>query len=164
MAAAKKGKKHPSHIEEYQELKDRLAHAVLVDAPASDFAEEIMTLDAPIKSLLPKGTVALEANPVEVGLAWVPGDVPVTVHLYLDKEPIPGASGTFEGGLQKFPIPSGMYKPGATLIAMLRFFVGGWKYQVWAKTGGATQKLGEGKDPDPSNPQDDIFVEDYRLP
>lgn len=164
MADTQEGKTRSTPITEYQKLKRQLAHAVLVDAPANKVIENIMKLDAPVRELLPEGTLTAETNAVEVGIAWVPSDVPVTVHLYLDQKPIPGASGTFEGGLLKFAVPQEMYEPGATLVAMLRFFIGGWKYQVWAKTGGTAHKLGEGKDSDPSDPQNDLFVEDFKLP
>jgi hypothetical protein len=163
-AAEKRGRGSPPR-EEFNRLKNKLAHAVLVDAPVDGIAEEIQTLVTPARNLLVRGTAFIEENRVELGLAWIPHDVPVTVHLYLDQKPIPGASGTFEGGLRTFPIPPGMYRSGARLAAMLGFFRGGWKCRLWVKNGEVVTELGEPlSDPDPSNPRDDLFLNPYVLP
>ncbi|RKG88753.1 hypothetical protein D7W82_09325 [Corallococcus sp. CA049B] len=150
-----------SLLPQYESLRGQLQHAVVVDAPAGELLHSLRTLDASLAGLVPSNVVAATAPHVEVAFAWYPENAPLSLYLYCNDVPVPGAKGIFTGGRLFVSLPASMLKPAGTaneLVAVMRFLSGGWKYQLWVDVGGRREMLDQGHDKDPSNPSDDSFI------
>jgi hypothetical protein len=115
-------------------------------------------IDAPTVSALTGTLVAAAIKPstYEVALAWIPGDVPVTAHFYINDLPITAASGTYRGGKVFFSIPDNLVVAPYKLTCTLRFWQGGWSYQLWGRVADRKWLLDSKDDPDPSSTDDDL--------
>ncbi|RUO91780.1 hypothetical protein D7Y11_18150 [Corallococcus sp. AB018] len=145
----------------YESLRGQLQHALVVDAQAGELLYTLRALDAPPQELLPRNE-AVEAVPhVELAFAWYPENIPLSLYVYCNNVAVPGAKGIFSGGRLFVPIHPAQLKPGGQsndVVAVMRFLHGGWKYQLWVDVGGQRRLLDQGRDSDPSNPNDDSFI------
>jgi hypothetical protein len=158
--------KNPSLLPRYEALRGQLQHALVVDANAGELLNTLRTLDVPPAELLPPNLVAATAPHVELAFAWYPENVPLSLYLYCNNAPVPGAKGIFSGGRLFLPIPASMLKPAGAeneLVAVMRFLAGSWKYQLWVDVGGQRKLLDQGRDNDPCNPNDDSFIRTVRF-
>ncbi|NRD61874.1 hypothetical protein HRD49_08900 [Corallococcus exiguus] len=158
--------KNASLLPHYESLRGQLQHALVVDAQAGELLHSLRTLDAPLAQLLPQNVVAATAPHLELAFAWYPENAPLSLYLYCNNVPVPGSRGIFSGGRLFLPIPASMLKPSGTeneLVAVMRFLIGGWKYQLWVDVGGQRELLDQGRDNDPGNPNDDSFIRTVRF-
>src|SRR5690349_22071804 len=91
------------------DLERGLAHSVNTDADASaEIMRSIRDFDLVPPALAHEMGVTLAASThtYELALAWVPHDLPIVAHFFVNTKPFPGSGGTFSGGRQFFPVPS----------------------------------------------------------
>lgn len=145
-----------------------LAAAIHSGAPAGDLLfglRDPNRIDvAVVNTFIRMPVSAAVASPrCEIALAWIATDMPVTVHLYMNQDPIPGASGTVRGGRAFFTVPDAMIVDAKYLTYALSFWQGRWKYQVWGRIGDKKFLLAHGDDPDPSTADDDRVLETVKF-
>jgi len=134
--------------DDYDALRQRLRRAVEGGREAGEDLFQLRMLDPPNREDLAGRVTSLPfPEELELGLAWVPEATPLSVHLFCNGHPIPGASGIFAGGAALFPlIPVMLCRRGGEneLTVSLRFLGERWKYQLWANVRGRRALLDRG--------------------
>lgn len=141
-----------------------LAAALQADIPVGDLLFglrdpdriDLATVNAFVDTPM---TAATSSARAELALAWIPSDVPVTVHLYMNEQPIVSGSGTVRGGRAFFAIPEAMIVDPRKLTFALSFWQGRWSYQLWGRIDDRKFLLQHGTDPDPASKDDDLVVQ-----
>ncbi len=153
--------RNSSLLPRYESLRGQLQHALEENTQAGELLYTLRMLDAPPENLLPK-TVMAETTPhAELAFAWYPDNIPLSIYVYCNNVPIPGAMGIFAGGRLFVPIPQTQLNPSGEsndVVAVMRFLHGGWKYQLWVDVGGQRKLLDQEHDRDPSDSNDDSFI------
>ncbi|RKG86195.1 hypothetical protein [Corallococcus terminator] len=158
--------KNPSLLPRYEALRVQLQNAIVEDANAGEVLQALRTLDNPPPVFFPGNRVAEAAPHVELAFAWHPESIPLSLYMYCNNEPVPGAMGIFSGGRLFVPIPAPLLKPrGAEneVVAFMRFMVGRWKYQLWMDVDGQRKRVDQGRDTTSGSADDDSFIRTVRF-
>jgi hypothetical protein len=107
---------------------------------------------------------------LEVAVVWIPAAVPVFIRVFVAGQQITSTNAT--GGKKIITIPPANYQPGDSLKVQvaLQFLGEGWSHQIWVRgtdqDGSETfrKKVAEAKDPDPSDPDDNVDVQEFDVP
>ncbi len=152
------------------DLEDALRYTIGSEsARAIEVAEQVRGLDAAgfadaVAAASPGVGISAVPPRYEMAILWAPADVPVTVHAYINGVRVPGAHGTFRGGLAFFPVPREMVPDGdGGVVLALRFWQGGWRYQFHTRDGDDRRLVDQGRDARPADPADDRLIKTFRF-
>lgn len=155
-----------ARVARLHDLEDQLARAIATGTQAGTPLFALSHPDAPPLAAL-REVAPIEAptatNPCELAVGWIPAGVPVTAYFYVDGKALPGG-GTVRGGRVFVAVPDALLRPRTKVLAVLRFWQSGWRYQLWARAGGLEHRLGDGTDPDVTSGSDNLVFKEVVLP